>query len=933
MRAGGWLVIATVALAACRVDDTRYLLPDGGDAPIDAAPDDGGGPDAPPGARLEVSPATPIALLEGGSTSVAIRLTAAPMAAVVVTITPSDAGVVAVPATWTFTPDDWSDKIIAIRAVQDDDAVAVSGDVAFQSSAGTVSVPVSVADDDHLGLFVAPTSLGVLEGNTATVQVALTAQPTGPVTVAVTSSNTLALTATTTSVTFAPGEWNQLKPVNLRAELDANTASETVDLTLSSSGLAPAVVPVTVTDADVLNLAVTPSTLAGTEGGTAGDVRVHLTKQPPGDVTVTVTSSNGHATVAPGSLTFSTSTFATDQLVHVTLPVDVDQADSSEIVTVAAAGIASQQVTVTGTDPDQQMIRVLSTSINTTEGTANLPIGVHLAYAPAASTTVDVVTTGPIGADVTQLTFSAADYATDKVIRINVPQDSDLVNDEATVVLSTPDDAPAVTVAIHIADDDSQVIDAPASVTVDEGSTAQFDVTLGFQPTTSTTVTVTSSPTGVGATPATLTFTPLDWSTPKTVTVSAATDANAVGETGNVHLAIGTSPTADVIVNVHDTTVTGLTVMPSTVALNEGSTATARLTLSADPGMPGVTVTGSSSDPMAVGIMGSPSVTLNSSNWQSGAMVTLSGIEDPDADSETVIVTWTDGAALSTAATVNVTDNDVLGLALSPTSLTIPEGQSRTVNVTLTAPPSGTVNVAVSSGPANQITGGSSLVFTTSDWNVAHPVTVHSVRDDDRAEGLSMVVFNPDSGLATKTLPVTQSPDDTIWIGRFVGAPTTPFVPTTPVAWLATTLARNDTTPSLPSCLVMDRYVTVAASAGAFYAGLYNQNGTTSAPGSSIYVVPSALTATVGNNAFDLASASGCAGTGGAFVALAGVGTLPMPSFATVTTNMVQTCPGSGSGSGGPALPSNWVATGGCGTSPALIGYFVVHARNPCSCP
>ena len=301
-------------------------------------------------------------------------------------------------------------------------------------------------------------------------------------------------------------------------------------------------------------------------------------------LTVTVTPSNGHAVAVPPSVAFTTSDFATPKPVRIDLPADVDHADSTATVTLTAPGIAAQAVTVTGADPDVQVIQATPSTISTTEGTASVPIDVRLAYAPSGTTTVDVSAAGPIGVDATQLTFTAADYATPKTVHVSVAQDSDLANDSATITLTSPDAANPRTVTLTIADDDTQVINAPTAVTVDEGASVMFDVALGFQPSGTTTVAVASLVTNVNATPATLSFGPTDWNQPRPVTLTAGLDGNATGETGQVRLTTAGAATVNVNVTVRDTTATGLVATPMTVPLTEGGTATVTVKLSTDPG-------------------------------------------------------------------------------------------------------------------------------------------------------------------------------------------------------------------------------------------------------------------------------------------------------------------------------------------------------------
>ena len=75
----------------------------------------------------------------------------------------------------------------------------------------------------------------------------------------------------------------------------------------------------------------TPPTLTVNEGSTA-DYKVKLTVAPTADVTITITG-GGDVSVAPASLTFSTTTWSTDQTVTVTAAQDSDTADDMQNVT------------------------------------------------------------------------------------------------------------------------------------------------------------------------------------------------------------------------------------------------------------------------------------------------------------------------------------------------------------------------------------------------------------------------------------------------------------------------------------------------------------------------------------------------------------------------------------------------------------------------
>ena len=68
------------------------------------------------------------------------------------------------------------------------------------------SVAVTVTDDDSPGITVSTTALSVPEAASASAAVVLDAQPSGNVTLTVTSSNPSLVTATPSTLTFTPGQ-------------------------------------------------------------------------------------------------------------------------------------------------------------------------------------------------------------------------------------------------------------------------------------------------------------------------------------------------------------------------------------------------------------------------------------------------------------------------------------------------------------------------------------------------------------------------------------------------------------------------------------------------------------------------------------------------------------------------------------------------------
>ena len=133
---------------------------------------------------------------------------------------------------------------------------------------------------------------------------------------------------------------------------------------------------------------------------------------------------------------------------------------------------------------------------------------------------------------------------------------------------------------VTIADDDTRGVTVSATtLDVNEGSTGTYTVKLDSQPTAS--VTVTPSKTGSGDvtfSPASLTFSTLNWPTAQTVTVTAAQDTDAVDDNATISHTIsggdyGSATAASVVVTVDDDETAGTTAFISNTGQTESRTA------------------------------------------------------------------------------------------------------------------------------------------------------------------------------------------------------------------------------------------------------------------------------------------------------------------------------------------------------------------------
>ena len=552
---------------------------------------------------------------------------------------------------------------------------------------------------------ISPTTLTVTEGDSTGVDytVVLTSQPARDVTVSISghSGTDLTLSGTTLSsdnkLTFTTANWGTAQTVTVKAAEDDDGVTD-ADVTLAHdissaddtdyNALADQTVTVSITENDVVGVTIAPTTLTVTEGDETGvDYTVVLTSQPAGDVTVTVSGHSGTDLTLSGTtlsndnkLTFTTTNWGTAQTVTVKAAEDDD-------------GV---------TDADVTLAHDISSDDDSTY---------------------------------------------------------DALGNQSVTVTITEDDAVGVTIA-------------PTTLTVTEGDATGVDYTvvLTSQPAGDVTVTVSGhSGTDLTLSGTTLssdnklTFTTENWGTAQTVTVKAAEDDDGVTD-ADVTLAHDISSADDtdynaladqsVTVSITEDDAVGVTISPTTLTVTEGDATGADYTvvLTSQPaGDVIVAVSGHSGTDLTLSgttLSNDNKLTFTTVNWATEQTVTVKASEDDDGVTDADVTLAhainsdddTDYNALAdVSVTVSITEDDAVGVTISPTTLTVTEGDSTGVDYTvvLTSQPAGDVTVAISGHAGTDVSIASpglssdALTFTTANWETAQTVTVKAAEDDD----------------------------------------------------------------------------------------------------------------------------------------------------------------------------------------------------------
>ena len=366
------------------------------------------------------------------------------------------------------------------------------------------------------------------------------------------------------------------------------------------------------------------------------------------------------------------------------------------------------------------------------------------------------------------------------------PIDDQLDEDDETLSIGGSPSLRSLNVqsaVITITDDDTAgVAITPNALTIDEGNSGSYRVALQTQPSETVTVTVTGQAgTDLTLDKTTLTFTDSNWGTPQALTVTAGDDADGANDSVTLtHTAAGgeyEDLAADLSVTVVDNDTASVVLTPTTLSVDEGDdtgvTYTVKLATQPSETVT-VTVTGQvGTDLTLTGLSATNTLTFTTDNWNTAQTVTVTAGQDADGadDSETLTHTATGGeyAGATADLAVTVVDDD-RAIVLTPTSLSVGEGDATgvTYTVKLATQPTEDITVTVTGQASTDLilTGLSAtntLTFDASSWDTAQTVTVKAGHDADGADDAVTLTHTAAGGeyaSVTATLTVTVIDDD-----------------------------------------------------------------------------------------------------------------------------------------------------------------------------
>ncbi|MBK8170894.1 MAG: hypothetical protein IPK60_11205 [Sandaracinaceae bacterium] len=644
----------------------------------------------------------------GGMDTFTLRLLAPPTADVTITLASDTLAEATVsPASLTFTPTNWA-ALQTATVVGVDDATA-DGDQPFAVLTGPATsvdtrysgfdaddVTGSNRDDETARILIEPLAgLSTTEGGgTAMFSVVLQSPPEADVMVSIASSDLSEGTVSDASVVFTAGDWNVARAIVATGVDDSvsdgdQTYSVVVGAATSAdpfySGRAGGSVVVTNVDDDAPGITIVrPAVQTTTELGGTHTFTVVLDSQPSASVILAVTSTDtSEGTVSVASRIFSTSNWNIPQTITVT-GADDFLADGDQLydvllhVSLSADGdyatLADLRVSMTNIDDETAGIVVSpTTGLTTTESLGSTTFTIVLRSMPTAPVSIglssDMTSEGTVAP--ASITFTTGNWSVAQTVTVtgvnDLVVDGSRIYHIVTAAASSADatyngiDPSDVTVA-NLDNDSVAITVSPLSISAPEGGVSgTFAIVLGSMPTASVTVPLHMLSTAQGViSPASVTFTTANWSTPQIAMVSAVNDGIVDGQFTNTAItdpAVSTDMSygglngADVTV-IHDD-IPAIIVAPTSglTTAEDGATAMFTVSLTAAP-TANVVVPVSSSDATEGALVGGVSnVVFTAADW-TPRTVTVAGVNDTldDSDQPYSVVL---GAATSSDARYN----------------------------------------------------------------------------------------------------------------------------------------------------------------------------------------------------------------------------------------------------------------------------------------
>ena len=711
----------TVVIDPAKSSDAKYAGLDAPDVPATNVDNDSAG--------ISVSPVTSPnngnTKERGASASFTIALNSQPTADVTIALSSTDTteGTVS-PASVTFTAANYAaPQKITISPVDDqvadgtqpysiNIAPAMTNDRSGYAGLDADDVMLSNIDDDSAGITATiksnvVTSSGQVAttegGGTATLSISLNSQPTGDVTIPLSSSNPNEGVIAKSQVVFTAANYASIQTVSITGVDDAAADGDQLysivigAATSADNGYDKMDVgdlAVTNIDDDSAGLSVVapvdPTTMQRSTNEASNALpytfTIALTSKPSGNVTVPLTSNNtAEGVVSPASLLFTTVNWKAPQTVTVT-GVNDNVADGSQSYAIQIGAATSTDkgysgfdyptdIAMTNIDDDSPGFQ-FTTPGSTSEAGTTTTFSIVLSSQPTATVTIPLSSSDTTEGTVTpsSLIFTTDDWNSSNHIVTVHGEDDHIADGPQTFTIVTaaavsadkgysglnPADVDIINTDNDVAGVSVTLVSPADGTTTEAGGVAKFAIVLNSQPKAAVSVPVVSNNTDEGVLDrATVDFTTSNWASPQTVTVTGVDDAIAdgdqrytvlVGKPTSTDAAYAAIDPDDVNLLNKDNDSAGIEVDTSQIVdiSEDGTSTTFDVWLDSQPKAT-VTIPISVSNPDEATITPPTTTALvfTTTNWKTHQHVTITGVNDDvvDGPQDSTVVT---GIAVST---------------------------------------------------------------------------------------------------------------------------------------------------------------------------------------------------------------------------------------------------------------------------------------------
>jgi hypothetical protein len=424
----------------------------------------------------------PTSINEGGTANFTVKLGAEPTPSLVVSLASGTAGSVSLgTASITFDnvcpgPNCWSTaQTVTMTGVEDVNETTETVAITATAPATTnATFNIDTADNDSKAVFTGATT--VTENGTSVLMVQLSGNPNGARTLNLVSSNLLAVTLSTSTLTFNATNWNVPQSVTMTGVSDANIISEAVTITGSGVDLGSATATINTVDVNTMSIILAGNPTSINEGGTS-NFTVKLGAEPTPSLVVSLASGTvGSVSLGTASITFDNvcpgpNCWSTAQTVTMSGVEDVNETTETVAITATAPATTNATFNIDTADNDSKAVFTGATTVN--EGSTAL-LSVALSGNPNGTRTMNLVSGNTAAITITPatLTFNASNWNIPQAVLMTGVADANTSAETVTITASGVDLGGATTNVSTVDSTVIAIILTPSGTTVAEGGTS-----------------------------------------------------------------------------------------------------------------------------------------------------------------------------------------------------------------------------------------------------------------------------------------------------------------------------------------------------------------------------------------------------------------------------------------------------------------------------